>query len=155
VTTFAHLDSTLVLERSRAEQGLYPAIDPLQSASTALQPEIVGEEHYRVAQSVVKILQKYKELKDIIAILGIDELSDEDRALVLRARKIDKFLTQNVHVAEQFTGQPGVYIKMEDNIRSFAYIVDGRADNVPESYFGYMSTIDEVLSKYEMDQKAE
>jgi F-type H+/Na+-transporting ATPase subunit beta len=152
-TTFAHLDSTLVLERSRAEQGLYPAIDPLQSASTALQPDIVGEEHYRVANLVIKTLQKYKELKDVIAILGIDELSDEDRGLVLRARKLDKFLTQNVHVAEQFTGQPGVYIKMEDNIRSFAYIVDGKADHIPESYFGYMSTIDEVLAKFEAEKE--
>ena len=152
-TTFAHLDSTLVLERSRAEQGLYPAIDPLQSASTALQPDIVGEEHYRVANAVIRTLQKYKELKDVIAILGIDELSDEDRSLVLRARKIDKFLTQNVHVAEQFTGAPGEYIKMADNIRSFADIVDGKVDYIPESYFSYMSTIDAVIAKYEAEKE--
>jgi F-type H+/Na+-transporting ATPase subunit beta len=152
-TTFAHLDSTLVLERSRAEQGLYPAIDPLQSSSSALTPEIVGEEHYRVAQAVIRTLQKYKELKDVIAILGIDELSDEDRAIVLRARKLDKFLTQNVHVAEQFTGVPGEYIKMDDNIRSFAAIVDGRADHIPESMFGYMSTIEAVMAKYEVEKE--
>jgi F-type H+/Na+-transporting ATPase subunit beta len=152
-TTFAHLDSTLVLERSRAEQGLYPAIDPLQSSSSALTPEIVGEEHYRVAQAVIRTLQKYKELKDVIAILGIDELSDEDRATVLRARKLDKFLTQNVHVAEQFTGEPGVYIKTEDNIRSFAKIVDGECDDIPESFFGYMSTIEEVINKFEASRE--
>lgn len=150
-TTFAHLDSTMVLERSRAEQGLYPAIDPLQSNSSALTPEIVGQEHYRVANAVIRTLQKYKELKDVIAILGIDELSDEDRALVLRARKIDKFLTQNVHVAEQFTGEAGVYIPTEDTIRSFAKIVDGLCDHIPESYFGYMSTIDEVEAKFESE----
>ncbi len=152
-SAFAHFDSTLVLERSRAEQGLYPAIDPLQSYSTALAPEIVGQEHYRVATAVIKTLQKYKELKDIIAILGIDELSDEDRGLVLRARKIDKFLTQNVHVAEQFTGEPGVYIKMVDNIRSFGEIVDGKVDHIPESMFAYMSTIDEVKAKFEKSEK--
>jgi F-type H+/Na+-transporting ATPase subunit beta len=152
-TTFAHLDSTLVLERSRAEQGLYPAIDPLQSNSSALSIEIVGAEHYRVATTVIKVLQKYKELKDVIAILGIDELSDEDRALVLRARKIDKFLTQNVHVAEQFTGEPGVFIKMADNIRSFAEIIDGKCDHIPESMFAYMATIDEVKAKYEASEK--
>ena len=153
-TTFAHLDSTLVLERSRAEQGLYPAIDPLQSYSTALSPEIVGEEHYRVATTVIKTLQKYKELKDVIAILGIDELSDDDRNTVLRARKLDKFLTQNVHVAEQFTGVPGVFIKMADAVASFAEIIDGKVDHIGESYFGYMSTIDEVKAKYEEDKVA-
>ncbi len=151
-TTFAHLDSTLVLQRSRAEQGLYPAIDPLDSRSTALDKAIVGEEHYRVAQGVIKVLQKYKELKDVIAILGIDELSDEDRAIVLRARKIDKFLTQNVHVAEQFTGTPGEYIKMEDTVRSFAELIDGKVDNIPESYFAYIGTIDDVKAKFQKDE---
>jgi F-type H+/Na+-transporting ATPase subunit beta len=152
-TTFAHLDSTLVLQRSRAEQGLYPAIDPLDSRSTALDVAIVGEEHYRVAQGVIKVLQKYKELKDVIAILGIDELSDEDRSIVLRARKIDKFLTQNVHVAEQFTGTPGEYIKMADTVRSFADLIDGKVDHIPESYFAYIGTIDDVIAKYEKEEK--
>lgn len=144
VTTFAHLDSTLVLERSLSEQGLYPAVDPLASSSTALSPEIVGREHYEVASEVIKTLQRYKELKDIIAILGIDELSDEDRNIVLRARKLQRFLTQPFHVAEQFTGNPGSYVHLKDTIAGFKKILSGELDHLPESAFYMIGTIDEV-----------
>ncbi|GAB4148172.1 MAG: F0F1 ATP synthase subunit beta [Patescibacteria group bacterium] len=144
VTTFAHLDSTIVLDRSLSEQGLYPAVDPLASSSSALAPEIVGEEHYRVATEVIKTLQRYKELRDIIAILGIDELSDEDRMVVLRARKLQRFLTQPFHVAEQFTGNPGVYVKLEDTVKGFARILKGEFDDRPESDFYMIGTIDDM-----------
>jgi F-type H+-transporting ATPase subunit beta len=134
-TTFAHLDSTVVLSRDLAALGIYPAIDPLESTSTALAEDIVGKEHYRVASEVKRILQKYKDLQDIIAILGIDELSDEDKDVVYRARKIQKFLSQPFHVAEQFTGAPGAYVKLEDTIRSFAEIIDGKHDDKDENDF--------------------
>jgi F-type H+-transporting ATPase subunit beta len=133
--TFAHLDSTVVLNRALTEKGIYPAVDPLDSTSTILSPQIVGEEHYRVATGVQFYLQKYKELQDIIAILGIDELSDEDKNIVARARKIEKFLSQPFFVAERFTGSPGVYVKLEDTIRSFAEILDGKHDDKDESEF--------------------
>jgi F-type H+-transporting ATPase subunit beta len=147
VTTFAHLDSTLVLERSLAEQGLYPAIDPLVSYSSALAPEIVGQEHFEVATEVKKILQRYKELKDIIAILGIDELSDEDRLVVIRARKLQRFLTQPFHVAEQFTGNPGAYVPVKDTVSGFKRILDGELDNYNESDFYMKGAIEEVMKK--------
>ncbi len=134
-TTFAHLDSTVVLSRDLAALGIYPAIDPLESTSTALAEDVVGKEHYRVASEVKRILQKYKDLQDIIAILGIDELSDEDKDVVYRARKIQKFLSQPFHVAEQFTGTPGAYVKLEDTIRSFGEIVDGKHDDKDENDF--------------------
>jgi len=134
-TTFSHLDSTVVLSRELAAIGIYPAIDPLASSSTALTPDILGEEHYRVANGVKLILQKYKDLQDVIAIQGIDELSDEDKNTVYRARKIQKFLSQPFHVAEQFTGTPGVYAKLEDTIKSFADIIDGKLDDVAEDDF--------------------
>ena len=134
-TTFAHLDSTLVLERSLAEQGLYPAIDPLVSFSSALTPEVVGQRHFDVATNVKKILQRYKELKDIIAILGVDELSDDDRLIVSRARKIQRFLTQPFHVAEQFTGNPGVYAQLEDTLTGFEKILGGEVDHLSEGEF--------------------
>jgi len=152
--TFAHLDSTIVLNRSIAELGIYPAVDPLDSASTVLSPEIVGEEHYNVARSVQKILQKYKELQDIIAILGMDELSDEDKSTVARARKIQKFLSQPFFVAEQFTGTPWVYAKMNDTVTGFKKIIDGDLDYIPENYFMYKAWIQDVINAYEA-KKAE
>jgi len=142
--TFAHLDSTCVLERALAEQGLYPAVDPLSSTSKALQPEIVGEEHYRVARGVQQVLQKYKELQDIIAILGMDELSDEDKLSVFRARKIQRFLTQPFHVAEVFTNTPGVYVAVAETVKGFAQILDGELDDVPESNFYMKAGMDTV-----------
>jgi F-type H+-transporting ATPase subunit beta len=142
--TFAHLDSTCVLERALAEQGLYPAVDPLSSTSKALQPDIVGEEHYRVARGVQQVLQKYKELQDIIAILGMDELSDEDKLTVFRARKIQRFLTQPFHVAEVFTNVPGVYVPVADTVKGFAQILDGEMDDVPEGNFYMKAGIDAV-----------
>ena len=134
-TTFSHLDSTVVLSRELAAIGIYPAIDPLASSSTALTPDILGEEHYRVAMGVKMTLQKYKDLQDVIAIQGIDELSEEDKKTVYRARKIQKFLSQPFHVAEQFTGTPGVYAKLEDTIKAFADIIDGKLDDVAEDDF--------------------
>ena len=146
-TTFAHLDATTELSRPIAELGIYPAVDPLSSTSTILSPEIVGEEHYRVARGVQEILQRYKELQDIIAILGMDELSDEDRMTVNRARKIQKFLSQPFHVAEQFTGMKGCYVQLEDTIRSFAEVLDGKHDEVPEQAFYLVGNIDAALEK--------
>ncbi|MBP9738633.1 F0F1 ATP synthase subunit beta [Candidatus Saccharibacteria bacterium] len=134
-TTFAHLDSTIVLNRALTELGLYPAVDPLDSNSTILDPEIVGEEHYNVARDVQQILQRYKDLQDIIAILGMEELSDEDKKIVGRARRIQRFLTQPFHVAEVFSGIPGVYVKLEDTIKGFREILDGKHDDKPESAF--------------------
>jgi len=145
--TFAHLDATTELSRSIAELGIYPAVDPLSSTSTLLAPEIIGEEHYKIARGVQEILQKYKELQDIIAILGMDELSEEDRMTVLRARKIQKFLSQPFHVAEQFTGMPGCYVKLEDTIRSFGEILNGKHDDVVEQAFYMVGHIDDVLAK--------
>ena len=146
--TFAHLDSTVNLNRSLAEIGIYPAVDPLDSTSTILDPLIVGEEHYRVTRAVQQILQKYKDLQDIIAILGMDELSDEDKMIVARARKVQKFLSQPFHVAEQFTGMPGKYVKLEDTIRSFAEIIDGKYDHIDEQYFYMKGSIDEVIEAH-------
>lgn len=144
VTTFAHLDSTIVLERSLSEQGLYPAIDPLTSTSSALQPSIVGERHYKTAKSVQKVLQRYKELQDIIAILGVEELSDEDKLTVVHARKIQKFLTQPLHVAEHFTGIKGEYVTIEETIDGFERILDGKLDDISETEFYMKGKIDQV-----------
>jgi len=143
-TTFAHLDGTVVLSRQLASLGIYPAIDPLQSSSSALTPEIVGEEHYQVANQVKKVLQRYKDLQDIIAILGIEELSDEDRLLVARARRIERFLSQPLNVAEVFTGTPGSYVSREDTVRGFKEIVEGKHDDKPEQAFYMKGTIDDV-----------
>lgn len=143
-TTFAHLDSTIVLNRALTELGLYPAVDPLDSNSTILDPEVVGKEHYEVARDVQKILQRYKDLQDIIAILGMEELSDEDKKIVGRARRIQRFLTQPFHVAEVFSGIPGVYVKLEDTIKGFREILDGKHDDKPESAFYMKGGIKEV-----------
>lgn len=147
VTIFAHLDSTITLERSLAEQGLYPAVDPLTSSSRILDPNIVGKEHYEVARGVQKVLQRYKDLQDIIAILGVDELSDEDKLIVARARKIQRFLTQPMFVAEVFTGQPGKYVKVEDTVQGFKEILEGKHDKLPEQAFYMIGTIDEAIAK--------
>ncbi|MFA5211022.1 MAG: F0F1 ATP synthase subunit beta [Patescibacteria group bacterium] len=144
-TTFSHLDSKVVLDRSLSALGIYPAVDPLDSSSNMLDPNIVGEEHYKVATEVQKIQQKYKDLQDIIAILGMEELSDEDKITVMRARKIQKFLSQPFHVAEVFTGQPGKYVKLEDTIRSFKGILEGKYDDIPEQAFYMKGSIEEVL----------
>ncbi len=146
-TTFAHLDATTVLSRSIVELGIYPAVDPLESTSRILDPRIVGEEHYKVARGVQEILQKYKELQDIIAILGMDELSEEDKVIVARARKVQKFLSQPFHVAEQFTGLPGKYVPLSETIQSFKEILEGKHDNVPESYFLNAGSIEDVVAK--------
>lgn len=146
-TTFAHLDATTNLDRKLSEQGIYPAVDPLESTSRALDPEIVGQEHYEVATQVQQTLQKYKELQDIIAILGMDELSDEDKLTVARARRIQFFLSQNFHVAEQFTGQPGSYVPIEETVRGFKEILEGKHDDLPEDAFRLVGTIDEVVEK--------
>ena len=145
--TFAHLDATTELSRPIAELGIYPAVDPLSSTSTILAPEIIGDEHYKVARGVQEILQRYKELQDIIAILGMDELSEEDRQTVDRARKIQKFLSQPFSVAEQFTGIPGKYVQLEDTIRSFKEILEGKHDKVPEQAFYMVGNIEDVLEK--------
>ncbi len=147
-TTFSHLDSTAVLSRSLAELGIYPAVDPLDSSSNILQPDIVGQDHYDVARGVQKVLQRYKDLQDIIAILGMDELSDEDKKTVQRARRIQKFLSQPFYVAEQFTGAKGVYVKREDTVRSFKEILEGKHDHIPESAFYMAGSIDEVVAKH-------
>ncbi len=148
-TTFAHLDATTVLSRPLSELGIYPAVDPLSSNSRILTPRVVGQEHYDVAQGVKRILQRYKDLQDIIAILGIDELSDDDKITVARARKVQKFLSQPFHVAEQFTGIPGRYCKIADTVRSFKEIIEGKHDGVPEQAFYMKGTIDEVLETAE------
>ena len=146
-TTFTHLDATTVLSRSIASLGIYPAVDPLASSSDALDPSVVGDEHYRVATAVQETLQEYTDLQDIIAILGMDELSEEQRLVVDRARKIQQFLSQSFHVAEKFTGNPGVYCHIEDTVRSFAAIVDGECDDIPEQAFRYASTIEDVRDR--------
>ena len=146
-TTFAHLDATTVLSRAISSKGIYPAVDPLESTSRILSPEIVGEEHYRVARSVQRILQRYNELMDIIAIMGMDELSDEDKLLVQRARKIQNFLSQPFHVAENFNGFKGIYVPVSETIRSFAEIIEGKHDDLPESAFLYCGTIEDVIEK--------
>ena len=144
-TTFAHLDATTMLSRKISELGIYPAVDPLDSTSRVLDPQVIGEEHYEVARGVQKLLQRYKELQDIIAILGMDELSDEDKLIVSRARKVQKFLSQPFFVAEQFTGISGKYVPIQETIRGFKEIIEGKYDDVPESAFYMMGTIDEVL----------
>ena len=154
-TTFTHLDARTVLNRSIAELGIYPAVDPLESTSRALEPAIVGEEHYRVATGIQELLQNYHDLQDIIAILGMDELSEEQKLTVARARKAQQFLGQNFHVAKQFTGQDGSYVKMEDTVRSFAQILDGKCDDIPEQCFRMTGDIDDVLAAYEKLQKEE
>ena len=146
-TTFAHLDATTVLSRSIASQGIYPAVDPLESTSRILSPDVVGEEHYRVAREVQRILQRYNELMDIIAIMGMDELSDEDKLLVARARKIQRFLSQPFYVSEKFTGFEGVYVPVSETIRGFKEIIDGNCDDLPESAFLFSGTIDDVARK--------
>lgn len=146
-TTFAHLDATTELSRAIVEQGIYPAVDPLSSTSSMLAPEVVGEEHVRVARGVQEVLQRYKELRDIIAILGMDELSELDKMTVARARKIQRLLSQPFHVAETFTGMKGVYVKLKDTIRSFAAVLDGKCDHLPEQAFYMTGTIDDVFAK--------
>jgi F-type H+-transporting ATPase subunit beta len=145
--TFAHLDSTTVLSRALTEQGIYPAVDPLDSFSRALQPDIVGEEHYQTATRVQELLQRYRELQDIIAILGMDELSDEDKLTVQRARKIQRFLSQPFFVAQAFTGTEGKYVKLEETIRGFAEILAGKHDDLPEVAFYMVGTIEEAVAK--------
>ncbi len=148
-TTFAHLDATTVLDRSIASLGIYPAVDPLDSTSRMLSPEVVSQEHYNTARSVQAILQRYKELQDIIAIMGMDELSDEDKIIVNRARKVQRFLSQPFHVAEQFTGLEGRYVPLKETIRGFKEIIEGQHDEIPESFFLFAGGIDDVVSKYQ------
>ncbi len=146
-TTFAHLDATTVLSRNISSMGIFPAVDPLESTSRILSPDIVGQEHYQVARDVQAILQRYNELQDIIAILGMDELSDEDRLTVSRARKIQRFLSQPFAVAEQFTGMEGKYVPLKETIRGFKEIIEGKHDDLPESAFLFVGTIDEAVEK--------
>ena len=146
-TTFAHLDATTVLSRAISSQGIYPAVDPLESTSRALSPETVGKEHYEVAREVQRVLQRYKELMDIIAIMGMDELSDEDKLLVSRARKIQRFLSQPFTVSEKFTGIPGTYVPVAETVRGFKEIVEGKHDDLPESAFLFVGTIEEAVEK--------
>ena len=153
-TTFAHLDATTNLERSLTQMGIYPAVDPLASTSTALTPEIVGEEHYEVATEVQHVLQRYRELQDIISILGMDELSDEEQTVVARARRIQFFLSQSFSVAEQFTGQPGAYVSLKDTIKGFKEILEGEYDDLPEDAFRLVGSIDEVVAKAKKMQAA-
>ena len=148
-TTFSHLDATTVLSRKIAELGIYPAVDPLDSTSRILDPNVVGQEHYDTAQRVKQILQRYKELQDIINILGMDELSDEDKLTVNRARKVQRFLSQPFHVAEQFSGVPGLMVDIEDTIRGFNMILDGELDHLPELAFLNVGTIEDAIAKGE------
>ena len=154
-TTFAHLDATTVLSRKIVEQGIYPAVDPLESNSRILEPDIVGEEHYEVARRVQEILQSYKELQDIIAILGMEELSEEDKTTVYRARKIQRFLSQPFHVAETFTGIPGKYVPLEETVKGFKKIIDGEMDEYPEAAFFNVGTIDDVIEKAKKEASSE
>ena len=146
-TAFAHLDATTVLSRQIAELGIYPAVDPLDSTSRILDPRILGEEHYGVARQVQQILQRYKDLQDIIAILGMDELSEDDKVIVARARKIQRFLSQPFHVAEQFTGTPGVYVRLEDTIQGFKELADGNVDHLPEQAFYMVGNLETAKEK--------
>jgi F-type H+/Na+-transporting ATPase subunit beta len=148
-TTFAHLDATITLERAITERGIYPAVDPLGSVSTILSPRVVGDEHYNTAREVQRVLQKYKDLQDIIAILGIDELSDEDKLTVARARRIERFFSQPFFVAEVFTGTPGKYVSVSDTVRSFKELLEGKWDHLPEQAFMYVGTIEEAAQKAE------
>ena len=152
-TTFAHLDATTVLSRKIVEQGIYPAVDPLESTSRILEPDVVGEEHYQVARKVQELLQRYKELQDIIAILGMEELDEDDKLAVYRARKIQKFLSQPFNVAEVFTGLPGKYVPLRETIRGFKMIVEGAMDELPENAFFNVGTIDEAIAKAESMKK--
>jgi F-type H+-transporting ATPase subunit beta len=147
VTTFAHLDATIALERSIAEKAIYPAVDPLASASRILDPNIVGEEHYHTAREVQRVLQRYRDLQDIIAILGIDEISEDDRIIVNRARKAEQFFSQPMYVAEKFTGIPGAYVSIEDTIDGFQQILNGELDDLPEQAFHMVGTIDDAKAK--------
>ena len=153
-TTFAHLDATTVLSRAISSLGIYPAVDPLESTSRILSPDVVGEEHYRVAREVQRILQRYKELQDIIAIMGMDELSEEDKLTVSRARKIQRFLSQPFTVAEQFTGMEGKYVPIKETIRGFKEIIEGKHDDLPESAFLFVGTIDEAVAKAKKGEQA-
>lgn len=155
VATFAHLDATISLERSIAEKALYPAVDPLASTSRILDPNVIGEEHYRVAREVQRVLQRYKDLQDIIAILGVEELSEDDKLTVARARKIERFLSQPMRVAEVFTGRQGKYVPVQETVRGFSMILNGELDDVPEPYFYMRGGIDEVRAAYEEDLKKE
>src|SRR5690606_9851788 len=146
-TTFAHLDSTIVLSRALTQLGLYPAVDPLDSSSTMLDPQIVGEKHYTVAREVQRILQRYKDLQDIIAILGMEELSEDDKLTVTRARKLERFLSQPFFVAEQFTGNPGKYVEVKDTVKGFKEIIEGKHDDLPEQAFYMVGTIEEAVAK--------
>ncbi|MBE2267544.1 MAG: F0F1 ATP synthase subunit beta, partial [Anaerolinea sp.] len=148
-TTFAHLDATITLQRSLADQGLFPAVDPLGSTSRILDPLIVGEEHYNVARQVQQTLQRYKDLQDIIAILGVEELSEDDKLIVARARKMQRFLTQPMYVAAQFTGRDGRYVKIEDTVRGFREILEGKHDDLPEQAFYMVGTIEEAIEAAE------
>ncbi|MDD9988659.1 MAG: F0F1 ATP synthase subunit beta [Spirochaetaceae bacterium] len=154
VTTFAHLDATVNLERSIAEMGIYPAVDPLASTSRALEPRVVGEEHYQVARGVQQVLQRYNELQDIIAILGIDELSEDDKLVVARARKMQRFFSQPMFVAEQFTGQPGRYVQVADTVVGFKRLLDGELDDIAEQHFYMAGTVDEVIERSEQGEAA-
>ena len=151
-TTFAHLDATITLERSISDKGIYPAVDPLTSSSRILDPLVVGDEHYRVAQEVKRILQRYKDLQDIIAILGMEELGDEDKLTVQRARKIERFFSQPFTVAQQFTGRPGKYVPISETVKSFARVLEGEADHIPEQYFFMQGGLDDVIAEYESKQ---
>ena len=146
-TAFAHLDATTNLDRGIASIGIFPAVDPLASTSRILDPQVVGEEHYMVAQNVKRLLQRYKELQDIIAILGMDELSDEDKLVVSRARRVQRFLSQPLHVAEQFTGQPGVYVPVKETVRGFKEVLEGKHDDLPEAAFHNVGTIEQAIEK--------
>jgi F-type H+-transporting ATPase subunit beta len=152
-TTFAHLDSTIVLERSIASKGIYPAVDPLASTSRILDPQVVGQEHYDVARNVQRVLQRYKELQDIIAILGMDELSDDDKLTVTRARKLERFCSQPFTVAQVFTGIEGKYVPLKETIRGFREILEGKYDHVPESYFFTKGSADEIAQEYEAQKQ--
>ena len=151
-TTFTHLDATTVLSREIASQGIYPAVDPLDSTSRILSPEVVGQEHYEIARAVQRVLQRYKELQDIIAIMGMDELSEEDKLTVSRARKVQRFLSQSFSVAEQFTGMPGQYVPLKETLRGFKMILNGECDSIPESCFLFTGTIDDVFEKAKNNQ---
>ncbi len=153
-TAFAHLDATTMLNRAISEKGIYPAVDPLDSTSTILTPDVVGERHYSVAREVQRVLQRYKDLQDIIAILGMDELCEDDKLTVSRARKIEKFMGQPFHVAETFTGRPGVYVEVADTVRSFEEILEGKHDNVPEQAFEMAGTIEDVIKRAQEMAKA-
>ena len=153
-TSFAHLDATTVLSRSIAEKGIYPAVDPLDSTSRMLSPLVVGEEHYNIARQVQQVLQRYKALQDIIAILGMDELSEEDKIAVARARKIERFLSQPFHVAEVFTGSPGVLVSLEDTIKGFKGLVEGKYDHLPEAAFYMVGSIEQAVEKAQRLAKA-